>query len=517
MNVSKPVLVSIKSDWNKIVEEPLVGKDVLELLSSAMYVNPLSIYREYVQNSTDSIEEAAALGLLSGPGTGRLEIAVDSQERRVRIRDNGAGIKKKEFVSTLVALGASRKRGSKARGFRGVGRLAGLGYCQELTFRSRADGETEVSELVWDCRRLRAFLRDSTFAGTVEDLIKDVVRTRRYIGLDLPDRFFEVELCGIVRHGDDSLVNREAIRDYLCQVAPIPFAPDFRFAKEIESALHGKVALGNVLIYLNGEKSPIYRPFRDTLEVRKGVKDRFEEVELIDLRGDGNNLVAVGWALHHGYYGAIDAKASIKGLRLRGGNIQVGECDVLNELFAEQRFNSWSVGEIHVIDSRILPNGRRDYFEQNVHFKDLLNRLVPLAKDLARRCRVSSLRRNAQRQYSAARERVNHSLSIASQGVLANADRKRLQKEASRDLKAMQKASRHSAFDPREAHRLQKDCDGITRKIEEVFGSVQEHQVLTSLKPRERVIYERFFSLIYECSANSQMAKHLVDKLLKKL
>jgi hypothetical protein len=482
-----------------------------------MYVNALSIYREYVQNSADAIEEALALGLLSGPAQGRLDIFVDSEARKVRIRDNGIGIKKSEFDRTLVALGASRKRGTKARGFRGVGRLAGLGYCQELIFRSRSDGESEVSELVWDCRRLRGFLRDISFSGSVEDLIRDVVRTRRYVGGGFPEHFFEVELAGIVRHGDDLLVNREAIREYLSQVAPIPFSPQFRFAKKIEEALHAKVALGNVLIYLDGESQPIYRPFSDTLEVRKGVEDRVEDVQFFDLNGEGDSLVATGWVLHHGYYGAIDAKAAIKGLRLRCGNIQVGECDVLNELFVEPRFNSWLVGEIHVLDSRILPNGRRDYFEQNVHFRDLLNRLIPLARDLTRRCRVSSLRRNAVRQYYVCRERTVQRLSIAAQGVLGAAERRRLQRENAKDLHAMDKASTHSALGAADASRLRKDFTRITKKCSRIFGSDGQHRILTSLKGTDRAIYERFFSLIYECSSNPELAKQLIDKLLKKL
>ncbi len=39
-----------------------IGKDVLELLSSAMYVDPLTIYREYVQNAADAIDEIRANG-----------------------------------------------------------------------------------------------------------------------------------------------------------------------------------------------------------------------------------------------------------------------------------------------------------------------------------------------------------------------------------------------------------------------------------------------------------------------
>lgn len=513
----RPVLVSIKSDWNSIVDEPVVGKDVLELLSSSMYVNPLSIYREYVQNSVDALEEAVALGLITSAEKGRVEIRIHSEKRNVAVRDNGTGVSEAAFARTLVALGASRKRGSKARGFRGVGRLAGLGYCQELIFRSRAEDEKEVSELVWDCRRLRAALRDATFNGRVEDLIKDVVRVRRYISDEYPSRFFEVELAGIVRHGDDSLISDDQIRAYLAQVAPVPLSPTFRFTKRIEDALRNKVALGNVLIYLNDDSNPVYRPFRDDFEARKGVRDKFTDIEFFDLEGATEGLVATGWILHHGYQGAIDGKALIKGLRLRSGNIQVGESGVLDELFAEGRFNSWSVGEIHVIDPRILPNGRRDHFEQSVHFKDLVNRLSPLAKDLARRCRVSSLRRNAIRHYEAARARIIENLAVVRQGILGPVDRKRLQRDTLRELRGMEKACTHAALEDTDSRAMRKDFDRVSRRAAKVFASEKKHRVLTELKPRDRTLYERLFSLIYECSNSAGAGKRLIDRMLARL
>ena len=42
----------------------VVGKDIIELLGSAMYRDPLSIYREYIQNAVDSIDEAIESGCL---------------------------------------------------------------------------------------------------------------------------------------------------------------------------------------------------------------------------------------------------------------------------------------------------------------------------------------------------------------------------------------------------------------------------------------------------------------------
>lgn len=52
----------------KILQETdvVIGKDILELLANAMYVDPLTIYREYVQNSADSIDEARLAGTLHG-------------------------------------------------------------------------------------------------------------------------------------------------------------------------------------------------------------------------------------------------------------------------------------------------------------------------------------------------------------------------------------------------------------------------------------------------------------------
>src|SRR5690349_17563512 len=102
MNASRPVLVSLKSDWETVVDNPIVGKDVLELLSCSMYVNSLSIYREYVQNSADAIEEATALGLCDPREKGKVDILVDAEARNVKIRDNGTGIGKTAFVKTLI-------------------------------------------------------------------------------------------------------------------------------------------------------------------------------------------------------------------------------------------------------------------------------------------------------------------------------------------------------------------------------------------------------------------------------
>src|SRR5262245_29882441 len=119
-------------EWHAIKEGVVVGKDILELLSSSMYVDPMTIYREYVQNSADAIDAARGSGLLTPSDKAVVEIFMDPTFRSIRIRDNGTGLDPTNFSRRLTSFGASQKRGSRARGFRGVGRLAGLGYCREL-------------------------------------------------------------------------------------------------------------------------------------------------------------------------------------------------------------------------------------------------------------------------------------------------------------------------------------------------------------------------------------------------
>ncbi|PZR51475.1 MAG: molecular chaperone Hsp90, partial [Stutzerimonas stutzeri] len=404
-------------------EDVVLGKDVLELLSMSMYVDPMTIYREYVQNAADAIDQAREAGLLAAEEKGTVTIDADAAARTIRIRDNGTGIPWDSFGKQLTALGASRKRGTRARGFRGVGRLAGLGYCQELAFRSRADGEAFVSELRWDCRRLQTALRTQDYQGNLAEIVRHAVTLRRIPAEGVPARFFEVELRNVIRHRNDRLLNPAGVAEYLAEVAPVPFHPEFSFGAEITAALASHISLGAVELLINGVDGPVYRPHRGRFEVGSQRTDEFTSLQLIEIPGENGGIAAVGWLLHHGYVGALPQSAGIKGLRLRAGNIQVGESNLLEMLFVEPRFNSWAVGEIHMVDPRIVPNGRRDTFLDNVHYANVINHLAPVARDIARHCRTSSIRRKWLREFELEEADAREKLSILDQGTLGAAAR----------------------------------------------------------------------------------------------
>jgi hypothetical protein len=378
---------------NKLSELVAVGKDVLELLSSAMYVDPLTTYREYIQNAADAIDEAESDGLYSKGLRPRISISLDSAERRIKIHDNGIGVAPNVFACRLTAVGASSKRGSKARGFRGVGRFCGLAYCEELIFRSKWSNAPRVWEVHFDCRRLKELLADSEI-GDLNDVMYEIVEFDTFEDPTMPPHFFEVELRKVSRVKDDVLLNEAALRRYLSQVGPVPLPKGFTFASRITKHL-AKYCLGKTYeIYLNANPSRIERPFTNSFAVKQTQKDKFCELETFETPGVNGGIDAVGWILHHNYYGGISDRLGIKGLRLRLGNIQVGDEKIFESIFPELRFNSWSVGEVHIISKRLVPNGRRDDLEQSVHQQNLLNHITPHAKRIAKLCRAKSAERH---------------------------------------------------------------------------------------------------------------------------
>jgi molecular chaperone HtpG len=370
-----------------------VGKDVIEILTTGMYVSPVTIYREYIQNGADSIDLARAEGVLGRGRRGEVSIALDHAARAVTIRDNGAGITAKDAPGILLAIGGSAKRGTNARGFRGVGRLSGIAYCRTLQFRTKAAGEGKITSVTWDCRALRERLANTAFAGDLRLAVADSVTLSEERTDDRNEHFFEVRLNDIARLRNDTLLNEQQIAHYLSQVAPLAFDGGFLFAPEIEKRL---AAIGRqVPIGLTVAGEAVYRPYKDELPFPNAAHTlRIKDIEFVEFADVDGGAGAVGWIGHHDYVRSLPAALGVRGLRARYGDIQVGESNLFEDSFKEVRFNGWTVGELHILDRRIVPNARRDNFEVNHHYYNLLVQLGPLAAKITQRCRSASVARN---------------------------------------------------------------------------------------------------------------------------
>jgi molecular chaperone HtpG len=190
------------------------------------------------------------------------------------------------------------------------------------------------------------------------------------------------------------LLNEHLLSHYLAQVAPVPFSPEFSLASVIQKELAAYGARRPIRLLVGGEQ--VFRPFRDSIEppgTDKSVEIR--DIEFFKIADVDGEVGGIGWLGHHQYVRSISSTLGVRGLRARVGDLQVGEANLFDECFKETRFNGWTVGEIHVLDRRVVPNARRDNFEANHHFANLLVQLGPVAAKIANRCRTSSISRTA--------------------------------------------------------------------------------------------------------------------------
>ena len=64
-----------------------VGKNLISMLMFQMYGDSKLIYREYIQNSRDAINDAVQSGVLSKITDGRISITINKADRIITIED----------------------------------------------------------------------------------------------------------------------------------------------------------------------------------------------------------------------------------------------------------------------------------------------------------------------------------------------------------------------------------------------------------------------------------------------
>ena len=478
-----------------------VGPSILGLVTSGIYDDPLSIYREYIQNSVDELSRLCS-------GEGRVEITVDPRQKKVSICDNGPGLTYQECLNDLVPLSQSKKCLGPDRGFRGIGRLSGLAFAESVTFLTRASASAPVTRVVWSKSGFggQAGSMQSTELG-----FQDWVKVETLYDSNYPEHFFRVEIHGISRHSAGVLLNREAVRGYISEVCPAPIAPDFPFFDEVHKIFPAQYSPYSLQITLDGEEQPIQRQYGSAIALSGNKEDHFHEFEKVRLPSiDGRGDAAVGWIAHSSYLGAIPKANRVRGIRARIGNIQVGDERIFDHLFEEERFNRWCVGELHILDQRIIPNGRRDYFERNPHLRNLENHLSPLLGQVTARCRTASSNRNKQKKLVATILDLEAMFELAASGYLAPKDVRAVVEEA---LQAVAKAKQDL-----ESSGIEDSSSKCLSALEEKLCSVQPDGAsfpLSGASSTEVDIYRQVFAAVANVVPSARVAREIMETALK--
>ena len=346
------------------VQTPVIGKDVIESLTSGMYEDSKFIYREYIQNAADQIDKAIREGLLK-EDEGEIYITINYDKKTICIEDNATGISEHQVLPILQNIAQSTKQRGVDKGFRGIGRLGGLGYCDKMIFETSFQGESVKSIMTWDAALLRKIINnrhDKEEASKVISEVTDYNASKE----DSEKHYFKVTLTGVT---NEALLDLKEIRNYLSMVAPVPFSNKFIYRSEIYNELKkDKLSIDEYKLFINTEQ--LEKGY--TNYIWKGDDNKKEKAgEVIGIEffrdyDNHGNLLFFGWySLTTSLNEQMRAVNKARGFRLRKSNIQVGNEYTLEKFHREQRGNFYFFGEVYAFHPDLLPNSRRDYFVEN--------------------------------------------------------------------------------------------------------------------------------------------------------
>lgn len=341
-----------------------IGKHLIEMLMFNLYADNRVIYREYVQNASDSIHLAIKQGILTPEDA---HITVHIEMGKISIEDNGTGISINDSERILKDIANSQKDDNQAGRF-GIGRLSGGGYCRTLIFETSLKGEDKKSILHFNVDNIRQIINDPDNQPSASEII-DENTTFRVENEDADLHYFKVTLKGILPEYANIICNEQLVTDYLREVAPIKFEASFKhniLDCEIDNDENADVRdyynnLDCITLTVNN-KLDIRKPYKSKIQSAKN--DKIEHVRFFVIKDAQYGDLAWGWAGITPFSEVIKEPDdnAVVGFRLRLHNILIGTKNHFDEqrVFKQARSNKYFVGEVHIVNKNIKPTPQRD-------------------------------------------------------------------------------------------------------------------------------------------------------------
>ncbi len=522
------------------MNEPVAGKFLLEILTKGMYSNPLHVYREYIQNASDSIDKAVENGVID-QNEAEIHIHIDEKARNIVIWDNGLCIPAEIAKIKLMNVGASDKDGTTERGFRGIGRLGGLAYAEKVQFITSAIGDTVKTIMTCDCVRMQQLLQKSNTETS------DIMETFKAISSfneqpeDSNAHYFEVRLIGVPE--DSGLLDEETAIRYLAETAPIDFdSQQFTQARKIRDHFAEKgFPITCYKILRGARKKPIYKLYSRSMttgkQERTKNKDYVRDVQFIYHECSDGKPLYIGWLAITEFSGVI-ADDALQGIRFRKGNILVGNGTTFAKFFPSEGHNAnrMFAGEIHVLHDELVPNSQRDDFEPNAVYSGMKKALGEWAGSINKK-----YRRGTSEATSALRNliKLNDEQKTLEEKIDSGAitsDEKReqiterlekIERSRAAEEKKVRKALESGTFDEERKETVERtltQTETATKKVAAInkkivnAGYATKTDLPSSYSRDERKLYQRIISVIDSYfTADPSTAESLREKIKAEL
>ena len=331
-----------------------------------MYEDCRFIYREYIQNAADAVDKAIDCDLLER-GEEAIHVRIDKDNRIISIQDNATGISKDNVMAILRNIAHSTKKRGENKGFRGIGRLGGLGYCSKLIFETSYCGERVKSIMTWDADLLKVIINDRVHREEAAEVLSRVTKLETEEE-DCDAHYFNVIMEDV---SSDELLDVDSVSDYLSMVAPVDISSSFIFRQKINDFKRENGLTVDIYnIFVNDDQ--IYKPYTGAIyDDNNGGKKKVDDiidVKFLMAKDDNGSIIYWGWYSISTLKGQMKPKNIARGIRLRKENIQIGDEEICKKFFTkteDQRFSFYYFGEIHALSKGLIPNSRRDYFAES--------------------------------------------------------------------------------------------------------------------------------------------------------
>ncbi|GHS93748.1 hypothetical protein FACS1894207_0720 [Bacteroidia bacterium] len=500
-------------------KKPIIGKNVIETLTLGMYEDCRFVYREYIQNSADQIDIAVEESILQNHKDGYIGILIDSNAKRITVEDNATGIKSNEVINLLGNIAASTKDRTKRKGFRGIGRLGGLGYCKKLIFETSYMNESVKSIMEWDAAQLKQIIENPKYNIEASEVISAI--TKYNIQEEKSElHYFKVILEDV---SDEELLDIANIRNYIAQVAPITFNhTKFYYDSRIyDEAKRDGILIDEYPVFVNNEQ--MFKPYKTDIYKNGKKDDEIFGIEFIKIKDNNNQILAWGWYSITEMKGVIPPENIARGFRLRKGNIQIGLENALEKLqHRETRFNYHYFGEIYTFHSDLIPNARRDYFVENEICILLNEKLKAFFHNTHSVAHTASDIRSANKDIQQVDELKKEYEDISSNKGFDN-------KQQLHDFEdKFEKAKQKAELAKKNLEKIKEKYEG-NRTVSRIFDKIIDEQIvskeidiqiekpqkivfrtdkLSKLERKERKIIEKVFSVI-DKAINRELAENL--------
>jgi molecular chaperone HtpG len=234
-------------------------------------------------------------------------------------------------------------------------------------------------------------------------------------------------------------------------------------------------------------------------------------------------FVMCGFLTWHGFltkYSWIITLISLEVIILRVGNILVGDASLLDSCFPQARFNGYTVGEIHVTTRDLVPNGRRDDFQDSEMKTDFLLGVEKIAYPIEKKAYHDSQRKSAVKPIEIAKQTVIKVDKQRERGFISEGEKKEAMAElriSDQGLTDIQKKRNVSDTDKEKAETESEKLKTLLAEVKETVPSIDGALEGTTFSRKDKETIRKVLEAVYELYEKTDSRNQLIERVLQKL